>query len=86
MRVPLHVRWSACCGVIFACRAQAITLRRQEQERLGNLDLQFTDKIKSFEAAHAQLSVNTDLTPSAEPKTSFASKIHDATFIATAKF
>jgi hypothetical protein len=67
-------------------RAQAILLRRQEQERLGNLDLQFTDKIKSFEAAHAQLSVNADSTPSAEPKTFSASKFHVATFVATAKF
>ena len=68
-----------------ACRAQAITLRRQEQERLGNLDLQFTDKIKSFEAAHAQISVKTDLTPNAEPKTPFASNFHNATCIAAAK-
>lgn len=38
-------------------RAQAIMLRRQEHDRLCNLDLQFMDKIKCFEAAHAQLVV-----------------------------
>lgn len=32
-------------------------LRRQEHDRLCNLDLQFMDKIKCFEAAHAQLVV-----------------------------
>ena len=44
-------------------------LRRQEQERLCNLDLQFMDKIKGFEAQHAQLLVTTTLSIASTAKT-----------------